>query len=107
MGTFSFSFHWPPSGDLPSPPFSFSLKGGLGSWEALSFPRHNFQFNLDNTCSHKLLEEENNDQPWLLRKGRRVEWKSCNSFEGMEVSNDSDGRWNLREISQTLSGFVA
>ncbi len=25
--------------DPPSPPFSFSLKGGLGSWGALSWPR--------------------------------------------------------------------
>jgi hypothetical protein len=50
---------------------------------------HNFQFNLENTCSHKFLEEENNDQPWLLGKGRRVKWKSCNSFEGMQVSSDN------------------
>jgi hypothetical protein len=28
--------------DLPSPPFSFSLKGGLGSWGAFFFPEHNF-----------------------------------------------------------------
>jgi hypothetical protein len=68
------------------------LKGGLGSWEAFSFPKHNFQFNLENICSHKLLEEEKNDQPWLLGKGKRVEWKFYNSFEGMEVSSDSDGR---------------
>jgi hypothetical protein len=33
--------------DLPSPPFSFSLKGGLKSLGALSFPGHNFQFNLE------------------------------------------------------------
>jgi hypothetical protein len=85
MGTFSPSI-------LAKPPFSFSLKGGFGSWEALSFPRHNFQLNLENTCSHKLLEEEKNDQPWLLGKGWRVEWKSYNSCEGMEVSSDSDGR---------------
>jgi hypothetical protein len=43
--------------------FSFSLKGGLGSWEALFFLGYNFQFNLENTCSHKLFEEEKNDQP--------------------------------------------
>ncbi len=30
----------------------------------LSFPGHNFQFNLENTCSYKLLEEEKYDQPW-------------------------------------------
>jgi hypothetical protein len=47
--------------DLPSPPFSFFLKGKLGSLGALSFPGHNFQFNLENTCSHKLLKEEKND----------------------------------------------
>jgi hypothetical protein len=28
--------------DLPSPPFSFSLKGRLGSLGALFFPGHNF-----------------------------------------------------------------
>jgi hypothetical protein len=39
----------------------FSLKGGLKSWEVLSFPEHNFQFNVENTYSHKLLEEEKND----------------------------------------------
>jgi len=62
---FSFTFHWPPNIgtfhwppslersighqalDLPSPPFSFSLKGGLGSLGALFFPGHNFQFNLE------------------------------------------------------------
>jgi hypothetical protein len=33
--------------DLPSLPFSFSLKGGLGSLGAISFPGHNFQFNLE------------------------------------------------------------
>jgi hypothetical protein len=41
---------------------------------------------------YKLLEEEKEDQPWELGRGRRVEWKSCNSFEGMEVSGDSIGR---------------
>ncbi len=67
------TFHWPPNLersighqtlDLPSPPFSYSLKGELGSLGAFSFPGHNFQFNLEYTCSHKLLEEEENDQPW-------------------------------------------
>ncbi len=56
------------------------------------FPGHNFQINLENTCSYKLLEEEKNDQPWELGREKRVEWKSCNNFEGMEVSNDSIGR---------------
>jgi hypothetical protein len=27
-----------------------------------------------------------------LGREKRVEWKSCNNFEGMEVSNDSIGR---------------
>jgi hypothetical protein len=27
-----------------------------------------------------------------LGKGRRVEWKSCNNFERMEVSSDNVGR---------------
>jgi hypothetical protein len=30
--------------DLPSPPFSFSLKGRFGSFGVLSFPGHNVQF---------------------------------------------------------------
>ncbi len=50
--------------DLPSFSFSFSLKGKLGSWELFFFPGHNFQLNGENTCSHKLLEEEKNDLPW-------------------------------------------
>jgi hypothetical protein len=34
---FSFTFHWPPSKKLsPSPSFSFSLKGRLGSLELSS-----------------------------------------------------------------------
>jgi hypothetical protein len=72
--TLSFSFHWPPRKepfpslsfghqalDMPSPSFAFFLKGGLGSLELFFFPGHNFQFNLENTCSHKFLEEEKND----------------------------------------------
>jgi hypothetical protein len=77
---------------LPSPSFPFFLKGGVGSLGVLSFPRHNFQFNLENSCSHKLLKEEENDQPRELGKGRRVEWKSCDSFRGMEMSRDRVGR---------------
>ncbi len=95
------TFHWPPSLEhsighqalvLPSPSFSFLLKGGLGSLGGLSFSRHNFQFNLENSCSRKLLKEEENDQSGKLGKGRKVEWKSCNSFRGMEMSNDRVGR---------------
>jgi hypothetical protein len=50
------TFIWPPSmepsighqaWDLPSLPFSFFLKGGLGTLWSLSFPGHNFQFNLE------------------------------------------------------------
>jgi hypothetical protein len=44
--------------DLPSPPFSFSLRGGLESFGVLSFPNVVFNSNLENTCSHNLLEEE-------------------------------------------------
>jgi hypothetical protein len=33
--------------DLPSPPFSFFLKGTLGPWGFFSFLGHNFQFNLE------------------------------------------------------------
>jgi hypothetical protein len=71
---FSFTFHWPPSKepslspsighqalDLPSPSFSFSLKGRLGSLEFSSSLGDNFQFNLKNTCSRKLIKEEKNN----------------------------------------------
>jgi hypothetical protein len=46
--------------DLPSPPFSFSLKEELGSLGALSFPEHNFQFNLKYLFP-QAYEEEKND----------------------------------------------
>jgi hypothetical protein len=46
--------------DPPSPPFSFSLKGGLGSLGAFSHLGNNFHAILD-TCFHKVLEEANND----------------------------------------------
>ncbi len=67
------TFHWPPSLehsighqalDLPSPFFFFSLKGRFRSLEALSFLKHNFQFNVEYIYSHKLLKEEENDQLW-------------------------------------------
>jgi len=38
--------------------------------------------------SYKLLEEEKDAQPWELGKGKEVEGKSWNNFEGMEMSND-------------------
>ncbi len=50
------TFHWPSSMehsighqvlDLPSLPCSFSLKDEFGSLGTLSFPRHNFQFNIE------------------------------------------------------------
>jgi hypothetical protein len=46
--------------DLPSPPFSFSLKGRLGSLGALFCFDDNFHAILK-TCFHKLFEEVNND----------------------------------------------
>jgi hypothetical protein len=55
---FSFTFHWPPSFGSTSPPFLFSLKGGLKSLGGLSFLRHNFQFNLEKTCSYELLRRK-------------------------------------------------
>jgi hypothetical protein len=61
----------------------------MDHWGALYFPGHNFQLNIEYICFHKFLEEEKNDQPWWLGKGKRVEWKSCNSFKGMEISNDN------------------
>jgi hypothetical protein len=47
---------------------------------------------LRSTSFYKLLEEEKEDQPWELGRGRRIEWKSYNSFERMEVSRDNIGR---------------
>jgi hypothetical protein len=63
---FSFTFHWPPSfGSTFTPPhFSFFLKGKFESLTTLFFSGHNFQFNLEKTCSYERLEEEKNDQPW-------------------------------------------
>jgi nitrite reductase/ring-hydroxylating ferredoxin subunit len=43
--------------DPPSPPFSFSLKGGLGSLGVLSCLEDNFHAIL-NICFHKLLERQ-------------------------------------------------
>jgi hypothetical protein len=71
--TFSFTFHWPPSKEpSPSPsighqttfsftflPFLFKRRTQIIG--ALFFPGHNFQFNWENTCFRKLLEEEKND----------------------------------------------
>jgi hypothetical protein len=54
------TFHWPLSMDLPSPPFSFSLKGGLRSLGALSCLEDNFHAIL-NTCFHKIIGKANND----------------------------------------------
>jgi hypothetical protein len=47
--------------NLPSHPFSFSLKGGLGSLGAFFFYLGDNFDSILNTCSHKLFEEENND----------------------------------------------
>jgi hypothetical protein len=44
--------------DLLSPPFSFSLKGGLGSLGAFFFLSNNFQFNLEKTYSYELLKRK-------------------------------------------------
>jgi hypothetical protein len=61
------TFHWPPSLehsighqalDLPSPPFPFSLKGGLRSLGGLSFLGHNSQFNIEKTYSYELLRRK-------------------------------------------------
>jgi len=69
MATKHGTFQWPPSMepsighqalDPPSPPFSFSLKGGLRSLGALSCLGDNFHAIL-NICFHTLLEEANND----------------------------------------------
>jgi len=42
--------------------FTLSLKDGLGSWEGgLFFPEKQFQFNLENFCCDKFLEEGRKD----------------------------------------------
>ncbi len=120
--TFSSSFHWPPSQepspppsighqalDLFSPSFSFSLKGGLGCLGGVSFSFGEITSNSiwRNISSYKFFKEEKQDQPWSWGRGRRVEWKSRNNFEGMGVSSDRLRGWNLGESSQTLSSFVA
>jgi hypothetical protein len=40
-----------------------------------------------------------------LRKGRRVKWKSCNSFEGMEVNSDNVERLELQINPPNPLGF--
>jgi hypothetical protein len=80
--------------DLPSPPFSFSLKSGLEPLGALSFLGHNFQFNLE----YLFQQASWGWKEWLVLvegKKKEVEWESCNRFEGMEVSCDSVGRLEL------------
>jgi hypothetical protein len=46
--------------DLPSPPFSFSLKADSDHW-GLSISLDIIFNSILNICSDKLLEEENND----------------------------------------------
>jgi hypothetical protein len=86
---FSFSFHWPPSnGTFQGPPSNKNLPRATKQWNLplatelgssftslhflllktansdhleLSFQRILFNSNMENTCSHNLLEEENND----------------------------------------------
>jgi hypothetical protein len=83
---FSFTFHWPSSKEpSPSPSIghqknnlllhlplatklwiylhlpSISLLKADSDHQSFFFLGHNFQFNLENTCSCKLIEEENND----------------------------------------------
>ncbi len=42
-----------------------------------------------------------------MGKKKESRMEMYNSFEGMEVSSDRLGGWNLRESSQTFLGFVA
>jgi hypothetical protein len=56
--TFSFSFLWPPSFGSTFTFLLLLLKRWIWIIRAFFFPGHNFQFNLENTCSHKLFEEE-------------------------------------------------
>jgi hypothetical protein len=106
MGTFSFSFHWPPSGDLTSPPFSSSLKGGFGSWEVFFSPNIIFNSIL------KILIPTS-----FLRRKRMISlgsWEKEGEYNGNLVIVLKEwrwvvivlGGWDLKEISQTFLGFV-
>ncbi len=104
---FSFTFHWPPSWDLPSPPsFSFYLKW----WICITW-----SFLLGRTIFDSNLEKHLFPQPFVVRKewlflvdGRVKESRMdvCNSFERMEGVGIMLGAWSFREISQTFSGLV-
>jgi hypothetical protein len=81
LGTKLGTFHWPPNlepsihhqaWNIPLAtklwiylhPLSLLFKRQIQIIGSLSFPGHNFQFYLEYICSHKFLEEEENDQPW-------------------------------------------
>ncbi len=89
---------------LPSP---FLEKGKFESLVALSFPRHNFQFK---SWEYLFPQASWRGRKWLIlemeKKGKYnghlgiilKEWKGV----GIMLRG-----WNLKEISQTLSGLVA
>ncbi len=120
--TFSFSFHWPPNKepspspsidhqalDLPSPSFSFSLKGKLGGL-GLPFFSHRKQLLIKFLMVLVLTS--------FLRRKRMISlgsWEKEGEYNGnlMIVWKEWRwvvivlGGWNLRKSSQTLLGFVA
>jgi hypothetical protein len=59
--TFSFYSLWPPSFGSTFTFLFLLLKRRTWIIGTLYFLGHNFQFNLENICSRKLLEEEKND----------------------------------------------
>jgi hypothetical protein len=75
MRTFSFSFHWPPSGDRP---FFF-------------FSNIIFNSNLEKTCSHNLIGKKMNEQSLVHGKNKESRLEGCNSLEIMEVGRDDVG----------------
>jgi hypothetical protein len=87
MRTFSFSFHWPPSGDR----LFFSLKGRSLIILAFSFPNIIFNSNLEKTCSHNLIGKKMNEQSLVHGKNKESRLEGCNSLERMEVGRDDVG----------------
>ncbi len=56
--TFSFTFHWPPNFGSTFTFIFLLFKRWIRIIGSFFFLGHNFQFNLENICSHKLLEEK-------------------------------------------------
>jgi hypothetical protein len=89
MGSFSFSFDWPPSWDLPSPP-SFNLKGWIQIIWGSFFSNIIFNSILRNLAPTTFFGRRNF---LILVNGIKKESRLdvWGSFERMEVNGDSVG----------------